>query len=139
DLSHDAVREVGYLSISVAQSKGEQLRADLTERGWTAWSAQMEAHMTGPMVIAIDGPSGSGKSTTARLLAQRLGLAYLDTGAMYRAIAWQYLESGLDASDSEGIRALAAGTDLRIATIPDQPRVSVDGQVVTDAIREPRI
>lgn len=139
DLSHDAVREVGYLSISVAQSKGEQLRTDLTERGWTAWSAQMEAHMTGPMVIAIDGPSGSGKSTTARLLAQRLGLAYLDTGAMYRAIAWQYLNSGLEDSDAEGIRALAVATDLRIATIPDQPRVSVDGEVVTDAIREPRI
>ncbi|WP_246099889.1 (d)CMP kinase [Tessaracoccus rhinocerotis] len=95
--------------------------------------------MTGPMVIAIDGPSGSGKSTTARLLAQRLGLAYLDTGAMYRAIAWAYLRSGLDASDTEGIRSLAVSTDLRIATIPDQPRVSVDGEVVTDAIREPRI
>lgn len=139
DLSHDAVREVGYLSISVAKSKGEQLRADLADRGWTAWSDQMEAYMTGPMVIAIDGPSGSGKSTTARLLAQRLGLAYLDTGAMYRAIAWQYLRSGLDASDTEGIRELAVHTDLRIATIPDQPRISVDGEVITDAIREPRI
>ncbi|GAB3814834.1 hypothetical protein GCM10028820_11460 [Tessaracoccus terricola] len=139
DLSHDAVREVGYLSISVAQSKGDQLRADLTDRGWNAWSNQMEAHMSGPMVIAIDGPSGSGKSTTARLLAQRLGLAYLDTGAMYRAIAWQYLRSGLPATDTEGIRALAVATDLRIATIPDQPRLSVDGEVITEAIREPRI
>ncbi|WP_461105710.1 (d)CMP kinase [Tessaracoccus terricola] len=95
--------------------------------------------MSGPMVIAIDGPSGSGKSTTARLLAQRLGLAYLDTGAMYRAIAWQYLRSGLPATDTEGIRALAVATDLRIATIPDQPRLSVDGEVITEAIREPRI
>ncbi|MCC2592945.1 (d)CMP kinase [Tessaracoccus sp. OS52] len=95
--------------------------------------------MSGPMVIAIDGPSGSGKSTTARLLAERLGLAYLDTGAMYRAVAWQFLRSGLDASDSEGIFKLAAATDLRIATIPDKPRVSVDGEVITDAIREPRI
>lgn len=140
ELTHDTVREVGYLSISVARAQGEQLCGDLTERGWTAWSNQIGARMqTGPLVIAIDGPSGSGKSTAARLVARRLGLAYLDTGAMYRAIAWRFLRSGLEAADSEAITALARQADLRLSTDPDEPRITVDGEVVTQAIREPEI
>lgn len=140
EIVHDAVREVGYLSISVAGAQGEQLRTDLAARGWSAWSDQLEEKIvTGRMVIAIDGPSGSGKSTTARLLAKRLGLAYLDTGAMYRAIAWLYLRSGLASNDAEGIERLAARAVLRCSTIPDEPRISVDGTDVTAAIREPEI
>ena len=140
ELTHDTVREVGYLSISVAKAAGEQLSGDLVARGWVAWSNQLEARMgSGPLVIAIDGPSGSGKSTTARLLAKRLGLAYLDTGAMYRAIAWKYLQSGLGPDQTAAIVDLAVHSNLRLSTVPDEPRITVDGEVVTDAIREPEI
>ena len=62
-----------------------------------------------PLVVAVDGPSGSGKSSTARGVAQRLGLAYLDTGAMYRAITWALLERGVDLSDAESIAKDGSG------------------------------
>ena len=61
-----------------------------------------------PLVIAIDGPSGSGKSTTARGVARRLDLAFLDTGAMYRAITWLVLQEGLDSADEPAVARLAA-------------------------------
>lgn len=95
--------------------------------------------MNQSLLIAIDGPSGSGKSTAARGVATRLGLAYLDTGAMYRAIAWEFIRSGTPADDAEAISRLAVNADLRIATLPDEPRVTVNGHVVTDAIRDPEI
>jgi CMP/dCMP kinase len=69
------------------------------------------------LVVAVDGPSGAGKSTVSRALASRLGLRYLDTGAMYRAMAWWMLEHGVDVHDSEAVTAnagrplIAAGTD----------------------------
>lgn len=95
--------------------------------------------MNEPLVIAIDGPSGSGKSSTARGVARRLGLAYLDTGAMYRAIACEFLRAELAPDDVDGIRRLAHEADLRIATAPDEPRVSVNGRDVTREIRDPRV
>ena len=61
--------------------------------------------MGDPMVVAVDGPGGSGKSTVARALARRLGVRYLDTGAMYRAVTWLALERRLDIEDAEGARA----------------------------------
>lgn len=82
-------------------------------------------------VIAIDGPAGSGKSTVARAVAQRLGLAYLDTGAMYRSIAYAALEKGVDPSDAAAIEALARDTHVYVG--PDG--VFVDGNDATDAIR----
>lgn len=139
DITHDPVREVGYLTIAVEVAEGEKLKDNLTDRGWNAWSNQQEQASTGPMLIAIDGPSGSGKSTTAKLLSKRLGLAYLDTGAMYRAIAWKWLQSGIPADDADAILEMAVATDLRISTIPDEPRITVDGHVITEAIREPEI
>ncbi|WP_460768622.1 (d)CMP kinase [Mariniluteicoccus flavus] len=90
-----------------------------------------------PMVIAIDGPSGSGKSSTARGVAQRLGLAYLDTGAMYRAATWLVLRD--DTTDPTEIARQVALADIAIATDPAAFAISVDGTDVTDAIREPRI
>jgi len=80
--------------------------------------------------VAIDGPAGAGKSTLARALAARLGLEQLDTGAMYRAVAWAALEGGIDLADAEAVAALA-----RRLTIVVGDRVCVDGRDVTDAIR----
>ncbi len=95
------------------------------------------------LIVAIDGPSGSGKSSVSREVARRLGLAYLDTGAMYRALTWSVLEAGLDLSaDPDAQRAVAdhsVALDLTISTDPSQARVSVAGTDVTTAIREQRI
>lgn len=91
------------------------------------------------LVIAIDGPSGSGKSTTARLLADALLLGYLDTGAMYRAVAWEYLRSGGAANDADAIVEITRAADIRISTHPDAPLVRINGHDVTAAIREPQV
>ena len=82
-------------------------------------------------VVAIDGPAGAGKSTVARALAARLGLEYLDTGAMYRAVAVAARRTGLDPADVEGVAALARRLDLQVGV----EGVFVDGVDVTTAIR----
>ena len=82
-------------------------------------------------VIAIDGPAGSGKSTVARAVARELGLAYLDSGAMYRSVAWAARRDGVDPTDATAVAELTRRTTI---TIGD--RVEVDGADVTDAIRE---
>lgn len=86
-------------------------------------------------VIAIDGPSGSGKSSTSRGVATALGLAYLDTGAMYRAMALAALESGIDIQDSAAIATWADGPQIEVTTDPANPTISVDGRDVGDPIR----
>lgn len=91
------------------------------------------------MIIAIDGPSGSGKSTAAREAARRLGLGYLDTGAMYRAVAVAFLDAGLPTTDREGIIAVTVGADIDISLDPDDFWVRVNGRDVTTEIREPRV
>lgn len=91
------------------------------------------------LVIAIDGPSGSGKSTTSKGVAKALGLAYLDTGAMYRAIACAYLDAGVAPSDTAGVIAATLGAEVEISTDPDVERVVVNGVEVTQRIREPEI
>ncbi|HML51335.1 MAG TPA: (d)CMP kinase [Propionicimonas sp.] len=91
------------------------------------------------LVIAIDGASGSGKSTTSKGVAKALGLAYLDTGAMYRAVACAYLDAGVDPSDTEGVIAATVGADLQISTDPQVEQVLVNGIDVTQRIREPEI
>ena len=91
------------------------------------------------MLIAIDGPSGSGKSTTAKLIAKRLGLGYLDTGAMYRAATTEYLRRFPDGTDAESMVRLVAEADLVCDTSPDDPCFSINGTDVTAEIREPRI
>jgi cytidylate kinase len=86
-------------------------------------------------VVAIDGPSGSGKSTVARALADRLGLGYLDTGAMYRAIAFAALQRQLDPLDGELMAKLARDVDL----VTDGPDVTVDGYDASIEIRGPEV
>ena len=85
-------------------------------------------------VIAIDGPAGSGKSTVARAVAARLGLAYLDTGAMYRSVAFAALRRGIDPSDAETVGRLAAQVAIEVAD-----RVTVDGVDATVEIRGPEV
>jgi len=98
------------------------------------------------MIIAIDGPAGSGKSSVAKQVAQQLGFAYLDTGAMYRAVAWQALQEGLDLSDplplatQERITAIAASQPIEFAYLPGEPlpsQVMIGGVDVTSQIRTP--
>ena len=88
-----------------------------------------------PLVVAVDGPSGSGKSSVSKAVARRLGAAYLDTGAMYRAVAWHCLHEGVDLADAEAVAAAAVAMDLDQSTDPDVEAVRVGGTDVTEAIR----
>lgn len=92
-----------------------------------------------PITVAIDGPSGSGKSSVSRAIARDLGLAYLDTGAMYRALAWWALERGLDLQDQGLVAQAARDLPLQISTDPDAQQIDVDGTEVSEAIRSTRI
>ena len=91
------------------------------------------------MVVAIDGPSGSGKSTTARGVARRLGLAFLDTGAMYRAATWLALKRGVDLADTAAVANLVRGAKMDMVLQPDAFSIAIDGIDVTKAIRAPRV
>ena len=94
----------------------------------------MSKKVRGSEVVAIDGPAGSGKSTLSRALAVRLGLRRLDTGAMYRSVAWAVLQRGIDTDDHEAAADLA-----RILVIEVDDRVVVDGTDITEAIRGPEV
>ncbi|QIK76441.1 (d)CMP kinase [Nocardioides piscis] len=91
------------------------------------------------LVVAIDGPSGSGKSSTSRGVAGRLGLRYLDTGAMFRAITWWMLAQGVDLTDPEAIAAHADEPQIESGTDPDNPTIRVDGADVSVAIRSDEV
>jgi cytidylate kinase len=86
-------------------------------------------------VIAVDGPAGSGKSSTARGVAAGLGLRYLDTGAMYRALTWWMIGQKLDLSDQRAVAACARRPVIEVTTDPASPAVTVDGADVTGLIR----
>lgn len=85
-------------------------------------------------LIAIDGPAGSGKSTVARAVAARLGVDYLDTGAMYRSVAFAALRDGIDPSDDTAVAALVQRLSIEV-----DGRVTVDGEDATEAIRGPAV
>lgn len=95
----------------------------------------MVAGLPTTLVVAIDGPSGSGKSTVARGVASQLGLRYLDTGAMYRAITWLVLHRGVAPEDSASVLSTALGADIDISTDPRQRRIAIAGTEVTEQIR----
>src|SRR5450759_3397511 len=88
-----------------------------------------------PLVIAIDGPSGTGKSSVSRAVAQRLDLAYLDTGAMYRALTWWCVQQGVDLEDQSAVARAAKELPLQMGTDPGSASVQVGGVVIDDAIR----
>lgn len=85
--------------------------------------------------MAVDGTSGSGKSSTSRGVARRLGLRYLDTGAMYRAMTWWMLRHDVDVHDPEAVAARSAEPRIESGTDPLQPTITVDGADVAEAIR----
>jgi cytidylate kinase len=91
------------------------------------------------LVVAIDGPSGSGKSSVSRGVARELGLRYLDTGAMYRAITWWMLREGVDVTDAAAVAARAGEPELVVGTDPDAPTIAVDGVDVSGPIRGPEV
>ncbi|MDO4254879.1 MAG: (d)CMP kinase [Kocuria sp.] len=97
--------------------------------------------MTDPVqvVVAIDGPSGSGKSSVSREVARRLTVGYLDTGAMYRAVTWWAMQTGVEWEDAQALTEAARTAPVEISTDPDHHRVYVGDTDVTEAIRTPDV
>ena len=91
------------------------------------------------MIVAIDGPSGSGKSSVAREIARRCGLTYLDTGAMYRSVAYVCLESGVDPEDADAVASVARDIRIEFVSEKDGQRVMANGRDVTAQIRTPEV
>lgn len=91
------------------------------------------------LVVAIDGPSGTGKSSISRAVARRLGAAYLDTGAMYRALTWAVLRDGVERTDAAAVSAYAAAARIEVRMDPDDPGISVDDVDVRGPIRQDRV
>jgi cytidylate kinase len=92
-----------------------------------------------PLIVAVDGPAGSGKSSVSKAVAARLGFAFLDTGAAYRALAWFVVARGMDPADASAVVDALPDFDYRIGTDPQGYRVPVGERDVTDAIREPDV
>jgi len=91
------------------------------------------------MIIAIDGPSGAGKSTVGKILAKRLGLVYLDTGAMYRAVGLAVLRAKIDPADTETIINLVKNLSIEFKGLGDELRIFLDGEDVSEQIRDERV
>ena len=91
------------------------------------------------MNIAIDGPAGAGKSTIAKILAARLGILYLDTGAMYRAIGYKAIKSGVNVTDLESVEKMLKETDVDVKVADGVQHVYVDGEDVSGVIRTPEV
>jgi cytidylate kinase len=89
--------------------------------------------------VTIDGPAGAGKSTVAKQLAARLGYLYLDTGALYRAVAWKVRSAGVKPEDEQAVAALLPAMQVRMDQRSDGVHVDVDGWDVTDELRTPEI
>jgi cytidylate kinase len=92
-----------------------------------------------PYVITIDGPAGSGKSTASRMLAKRLSYSYLDTGALYRAVAYRASKSGIQPDDEEGLRNLCNRIRIDVRNQDGIMKVFVDGEDVSNVIRTPGV
>jgi CMP/dCMP kinase len=89
-------------------------------------------------IVAIDGPAGSGKSTVSKMMAKRLGLLYIDTGAMYRALTLKAMKTNVDLGDAEALTRLARQTKIELKDGP-KPCVFLDGEDVSEAIRTPEV
>lgn len=95
--------------------------------------------MPNSLVIAIDGPSGSGKSSVSRAVATELGLDYLDTGSMYRAMTWFIQDLGVDLNDPKAVAAAAKAEVIQPSIDPSEPGIRVSGRDVSLAIRGPQV
>lgn len=95
--------------------------------------------MTSPKVVAIDGPAGSGKSSVSKEVARRLGFAYLDTGAAYRAVAWHVLDKNANPSVAEEVVRALDSCELTFTPDPDNFAVGIGSADVTQEVREPRV
>ncbi|MHC5060674.1 MAG: (d)CMP kinase [Planctomycetota bacterium] len=91
------------------------------------------------LIITIDGPAGVGKSTVAQMLAEKLGIAFLDTGAMYRAVTLAAMQKQVDLTDKDKLGELLQNTDFQFDIVSGQMKVSIDGVDVTGPIREPKV
>ncbi len=91
------------------------------------------------LIVTIDGPAASGKSTVARLLAEKLGASFLDTGAMYRAVTLAALNAGADMTDQDQLLSILTNSDFKFAAKEGKMTVSIDGVDVTEQIRDPKV
>lgn len=91
------------------------------------------------LIITIDGPAGVGKSTVAQMVAERLGIAFLDTGAMYRAVTLAAMQKEVDLTDKEQLLGLVRNSDFQLAIVNDQMKVSIGRVDVTEEIRSPAV
>lgn len=91
------------------------------------------------MIIAIDGPAGVGKSTVAKRLASRLGFLYLDTGALYRSVAWAVLQQGLEPSNSETVASFLPTLSFQMEVKKEGVRISINGKDVSGELRTPEV
>lgn len=99
----------------------------------------MEKGDVKPLLIAIDGPAGAGKTTVSRMLADRLGFLYVDTGALYRGVAFEVASRGIDPEDEEALSALAADIDLKFGHTEKGVRLFSGGKDISNDIRTPEI
>jgi cytidylate kinase len=104
-------------------------------RAWQDQRAGSIALVTDCLIIAVDGPAGSGKSSAARGVARALGLRYLDTGAMYRALTWWMIRQGVDVASPAAVAAQARRPAIEVGTDARAPAIEVDGTDVTGVIR----
>lgn len=91
------------------------------------------------MKIAIDGPAGAGKSTIAKLIAEKLGYIYIDTGAMYRAVTLKALQAGINLDDADALFKLILSTDMHFTNNSPRQRLICDGKDISDPIRSPEV
>ncbi|MDN6487551.1 MAG: (d)CMP kinase, partial [Ancrocorticia sp.] len=132
-MEHSVNQRVGRGMLSVEPNRALELARGLERRGWQVVLEGREKKMG--VVIALDGPSGSGKSTVSRRVAGQLGLAYLDTGAMYRAAAWWCMDHGINLSDQAAVTTAVRNMPLDMPLDPDNQKIVCAGADITQAIR----
>lgn len=132
-MEHSVNQRVGRTTLMVEPTRAPELAAGLEQRGWQVVLEGREKKMG--IVIALDGPSGSGKSTVSRRVASELSLAYLDTGAMYRAAAWWCTDQGIDLANQQAVADAVANMPLEMPVDPNEQTIVCGGTDITDAIR----